>query len=118
MKKNNLLAIADGKEGSVESNIEEVKTDKKILKRAEKVVRRLDNALNELHSVSRDALELHESNTADATEKDMDRFHEMQSVICSTCDVLYHLTARMSRKYVGKEIEPIGSMNKRKPLKA
>lgn len=98
---------------------QENKTAKRFLKDAEKQVRKLDNILSDLVKTSQDLDDLVAAVTTeskDVSEKDFERFNEMASVTSSVAGVLYHLTARMARKYAGKTIEPI-DQSKRKALK-
>jgi len=92
-------------------------TDKKYLKQAEKIVRRLDNVLNELNKVYNDACDLNNSIVStEVSEKDQARFEELTSVVYASENILYQLTNRMARKYVGKEIDSLDNP-KRKSLK-
>lgn len=95
------------------------KTDKKLLKRAEKIVRKLDNVLNDMNELTANSYDLATNDTVgtEVSEKDMDRFVELREVIQSSTSILFQLNNRMARKYAGKTIEPLGS-RKRKALKA
>jgi hypothetical protein len=116
MKTGNVVAI---EKLETEEKETKAKTDKKYLNRADKIVRRLDNALTELVKIQQDARELESQTEIPSTEvndKDYDRITEVADVLEGATKILYHLCARMSRKYVGKEIEPI-DQSKRKSLK-
>jgi hypothetical protein len=111
MGKSNVAAID-------EVNTKESKeptTDKAYLKRAEKLVRRMDSVLTDLHELSFEATSL-QSEAIETTDRDNARFSELADVLDSSCTILFYLTGRMSRKYVGKEIDVI-SRNERKTLK-
>jgi hypothetical protein len=85
------------------------KTDKKYLKRAEKLVRKLDNVLTDLNKVTVDARTLEaEIITSEVSRRDEARFSEMAIILESSTNVLFQLTDRMARKYVGKEIDNLG----------
>ena len=117
-KKSNVVAIEEA--GKVADEIlSEIqpKTDKKILKAAEDAVRKLDNVLSDLHKVAHDFDDITQSIiSVEVDPKDDDRLHEASEVTHATATTLYFLAARMSRKYVGKEIANL-SDKKRKSLK-
>lgn len=98
------------------------KLPKKIAKAAEALVRKMDNTLSDLYTLSYDSSQLiqdiHEFPTTDVGQKDVDRLTEIQDILQGVSRVMYPMISRMSRKYVGKEIEPIDSISrKRKALK-
>lgn len=113
MKEKNVVAIA---EALPQNDEEKQKTTKKYLRKAEKITRRLDNVLNDLTEVVVSADDLTCAETTEVSEKDLQRFYEIREVTQSATQILYHLTERMARKYVGKNIEPLGAV-KRKALK-
>lgn len=93
-----------------------VKTAKKYSKQIERNVRRLDNVLTDLNEIYNEILDSRgKLISTEISEKDEDRLTEMEDVVGSAVHILYHLTRRMSRKHVGKEIDPLDV--KRKSLK-
>lgn len=113
-KKKDVLEFKAPVEIIAEGNEEEgVKTDKKILKRAEKLVRRMDRVLTDINALQVDADALLQS-SVELTENDERRFREMDEILGSITNQWYHLTHRMARKYVGKTID--GLTEKRKTL--
>lgn len=84
----------------------ELKTDKKTLNKTAKIVRRLDNIVTDLFRIEDDTHDLSNSiSEIDHNQKDSDRIKEINLVAFATATILYQLTARMARKYVGKEID-------------
>ena len=93
----------------------EVKTDKKLLKAAEKLVRKLDRVVSELNVLQYEARSLRDWDSAEyseCTDKDQARLTELYNVIYASTGILFHVTERMSRKYTGKDIEPLGQDRK------
>jgi uncharacterized protein YaaQ len=88
---------------------EEVKleTKKSYLKHADRVVRKLDKILTDMVELTSTATTLFEGNSTEIAPKDEARFSELHHVLESTSEILYHVTARMARKYTGTEIEPL-----------
>lgn len=96
---------------------EKPKTKKKCLVQIEKVVRCMDETLTYLNRLKFDIDELFTNvNPDDMTQKDTDRVREMYQVIEAQTNTLYHLTKRMARKYINKDIEDLAEF-KRKSLK-
>ena len=92
-------------------------TAKKYLNQVEQIVRRMDNVLLDLNKLQWDAVGLYEGLiSTDVDPKDFARFNEIQAVLGSATCIIYHLTERMARKYVGKEIGLLDVPN-RKSLK-
>lgn len=84
----------------------ELKTDKKTLNKTAKIVSRLDNIVTDLFRIEDDTHDLSNSiSEIDHNQKDSDRIKEINLVAFATATILYQLTARMARKYVGKEID-------------
>lgn len=114
-----VIGKAEDASDSSDKKDEKQKTDKKILKQLEKVVRKMDNALTELHKVNADVGEFISSISAGSDyidEKDEHRLNEIDAALQATVSTLYYTVHRMARKYVGKEIDSIDN-NKRKSLK-
>lgn len=108
-----------------EDNLKEItekkpKTDKKYLNQAAKLVRRLDNVLTGLNKVAHDSRELEadmeDIPNTEINEKDFARVTELTDTIEAVAEIIYYVTARMSRKYVGKEIASLEN-KKRESLK-
>ena len=98
---------------TVEGEEVELKTKKSYLKTAEKITRRLDRVLTDLNDLSQEARTL--ANTVietEVSEKDIARFSELAALTTASVDMLYYLTSRMARKYVGKEIEGLNDGRK------
>ena len=106
-------------EVSINADDVKIKTDKKLLDKAEKLVRRLDGVVTELSELREKAHELafgeNTNHAENLNSKDYDRFVEMFTVIDGCVGILHQLDKRMARKYVGKEIDAVDS--KRKTLK-
>ena len=103
----------------VQIDAEKTKTDKRLLKKAAKLVRKLDVVVSNLCDLEMEVGELRDwdaNEYDDVEDKDNARFNEMYEILHSSTIILYHMTARMARKYVGKEVAPLE--NKRKALKA
>lgn len=110
--------VVDFGDQQVKIKVDDVKTDKKLLKAAEKVVRRLDRIVTDLSALSYDALRLRnwdESEYNQCSEKDQARLEEMAGIIDSSTKILFCVADRMARKYIGKQIE--GLSYERKSLK-
>jgi hypothetical protein len=91
-------------------SVDEKVTSKRYLKKAEKIINKLDKVLGQLQDIADEAIVLRdESVTTDVSDKDLQRFAEIATVIHASGDVLYHLLNRMSRKYAGKEIKPFST---------
>ena len=94
------------------------KTNKKYLKEAEKIVRKMDSLLSDIFDLRTRANDLEmNANTTEIDSRDARRFSELVEVLSAVQGTLYWLTERMARKYVGKEISALGSIKERKPLK-
>lgn len=110
---------ANALELAPESETDTLKTDKKILNKTAKSVRRLDYMVTTLYQLQRDTYEPLESGYSGnsiISVKDGERINEMSDIIGATADILFMLTRRMARKYVGKEISNLRD-GKRKSLK-
>ena len=113
------VKLEKGKGKTKQIKIKKFKSDKKYLKQVEKAVRKLDNAISELNEVGQDLHHLAHSleySTTEISDKDVDRTTEMFEVVDATLDILYNMATRMSRKYVGKDLDDI-KKDKRKSLK-
>ena len=94
--------------------------NKKVLKSIEKATRDLDNVLSDLVGVEHDFQDIqtafiNESST-DINPRDEARVNEASEVLKGVNLILFHLTARLARKHVGKDIDPV-DVKKRKGLK-
>ena len=119
MSKSNVARIDDTILTPGEAKELKVGTDKKYLKRAEVISRKLDNEVTRLQNIVREAEELQaqtEVPTTEVNDKDYDRISEIVDVSNGVTVILHQLTKRMARKYAGKEIEPLDQA-KRKSLK-
>jgi hypothetical protein len=98
---------------TVEGEAIKLQTNKKYLKQAEKIVRRMDNVLTDVHNLASEADSIYSNviNT-EVSDKDNDRFNEIREVLIAVQSTLYWLTDRMARKYVGKEIASLGDGRK------
>jgi hypothetical protein len=102
---------------TVEGEAIKLQTNKKYLKQAEKLVRRMDKVLTDVHTLIGDADQLYSHvHTTEINEKDSFRFQETFEVLTAVQNTLYWLTDRMARKYVGKDIALLND-DRRKSLK-
>ena len=92
---------------TVEGEEVKLETKKSYLKQADKIVCKLDRILTDMVELTSTSTTLFEGCTTDIAPKDEARFSELHHVLESTSEILYHLTARMARKYAGTEIEPL-----------
>jgi len=123
MKNSTAVVAIDKQDASNPSDVttkeEKQKTDKKITERVDKIVRKLDNALTELHKVNTNIEELVNDIATSSNyieERDERRINELNQVVGATTTILYHLTSRMARKHVGKDVDTLENQ-KRKSLK-
>ena len=83
-------------------------TKKHYLTAAAKLVRKMDKIVMDANDLTGEAADLVNSViTTEVTEKDVNRFDEMENILRSVSNVLFYVTERMARKYVDKNIAPL-----------